>query len=43
MLTIRAISADGQQHIVTCRDSEVAKHIKIMQNKGFLHIKVTNH
>jgi hypothetical protein len=41
-LTINAVSADGQQHIVTVRESEVAKRIKIMKNKGLLNIKVTN-
>jgi hypothetical protein len=41
-LTINAVSADGQPHIVTVRESELAKHIKMMKNKGLLNIKVTN-
>lgn len=41
-LTINAISPDGKEQIVTVRESEVAKRVKIMKNKGFLNIKVTN-
>ena len=42
MLTINAVTPDRQPYIVTVRESEVAKHRKIMANKGMLNIKVTN-
>ena len=42
MLIITAVSADGQQYVVTCEQSEVAKQVKIMQNKKLLHIKVNS-
>ena len=42
MVTINAVTPDRQPYIVTCQVTEVAKQIKIMQNKKFLHIRVTN-
>jgi len=41
MPTINAVTPDRQQYIATVRPENVAKEIKIMQNKGFLKIKVT--
>ena len=40
MPTITAISADGQHHMSVVREENVAKEIKIMQNKRLLNIKV---
>jgi hypothetical protein len=40
MNTIHAINADGQERIETIESSQVAKRIKILQNQGWLNIKV---
>jgi len=41
MPTINAVTPDRQQYMAVVRQENVAKEIKIMQNKGFLKIKVT--
>lgn len=40
--TIYSISPDGKERIDTVTSDQVAKTIKILQNKGQLEIKVIN-
>lgn len=43
MKTVYAIDADRQEHIHNVEDDQVAKHVKMMKNKGYLKIKVINY
>lgn len=40
MNTIYALNADGQERYETVRHSELAKRIKMLQNAGWLKVKV---
>lgn len=43
MTTIHSLTPDGQEHIVSCSSLDsrnIAKQIKILQNKGMLNIRV---
>lgn len=40
MNTIYAINADGQETYITVQSCQLAKRIKMLQQQGWLHIKV---
>lgn len=40
MTTIYSRNADGQERYTTVRQSEVAKRIKMLQNKGEVEVRV---
>jgi hypothetical protein len=43
MLTITAIDADGRMYSKAVSEKDIAKEYRVMQNKGYLQIKVTKH